>query len=98
MEHVFHHSWFGHRHVDREYAGERPLMSDTVGRVLVLAVAVVLLAMGTVAVARAGVRDGLSAPVVSVLFMSHTAALGLLEVAVGALLLLGAINYEMRVI
>jgi hypothetical protein len=53
---------------------------------------VALIAFGVFAVARAGLDSPLSDPQVQVLGLQHTAAIGLVELAVGAVLILFALN------
>jgi hypothetical protein len=53
-------------------------------------VGVVLMIIGLIAVTRAGVDGPMSQPVVKVLGFTHTATLGAIEAAIGALLLICA--------
>jgi hypothetical protein len=57
---------------------------------------VVLLAFGIFAIARAGLSSPLSDPQVQVLGLQHTAAIGLVELAVGAVLVLCALSPAAR--
>ena len=79
-----------------EAVEERPLASGIVGQVLVLGAAAVLILMGALALIRAGVSGDLSVPVVSVLGYTHTAWLGIAELAVGALLLMAGMSSTTR--
>ena len=56
--------------------------------ILAALVGIVMLVVGLIAVVRAGLDSDLREPVVNVLGFSHTALLGLIEVALGAALLL----------
>ncbi|HEX6786780.1 MAG TPA: hypothetical protein VF076_06260 [Acidimicrobiales bacterium] len=56
----------------------------------------VLIAFGVFAVVRAGLSSPLSDPQVQVLGLQHTAAIGLLELAVGAVLVLCALSPATR--
>jgi len=57
---------------------------------------VVLIAFGVFAVARAGLDSPLSDPQVEVLGLQHTATIGLVELAVGAVLILCALSPAAR--
>jgi hypothetical protein len=58
------------------------------GQLISFAVGVAAIAIGVVALVRAGIDDNLARPTVEVLELSHTAWLGLAEVALGVLLVL----------
>jgi hypothetical protein len=84
-----------------EYRGTDPEYRDTVrerhwdvapGQIVSAIVGVGFVAMGVVAVARAGLDTPLSEPVVNVLGYTHTAWLGLIEIGVGLLLMLAGLN------
>ena len=57
---------------------------------------VVLVVFGVFAIVRAGLDSPLSAPQVEVLGLTHTAAIGLVELAVGAVLILCALSPAAR--
>jgi hypothetical protein len=67
-----------------------------IGQVMILGVAAVLLLMGAITLARAGLDGDMAVPVVSVLGFTHTAWLGFLELAFGLLLLLGGLSPAVR--
>lgn len=74
----------------------RPAASGVLGQVLILAVAAVLLLMGALALARAGVDGDMAIPVVEVFRFTHTAWLGIIELVVGFLFLLGGLSPSTR--
>jgi hypothetical protein len=66
------------------------------GQIVSLVAGVGLLAMGLVAIVRAGLEGELGSPVVEVLGFSHTALLGLIEVGVGLLLVAAGSSFRGR--
>src|SRR4051812_20905722 len=79
------------RHADMARTSEtvvdRPAASAVVGKVLVLISAAVLLIVGAITLQRAGLNGDMAVPVVSVAGFTHTAWLGVAELAFGLLLL-----------
>ena len=86
----------------REVVVERPArrrgFAVTPSQVVSAVVGVVLVAFGIFAVARAGLDGPLDDPRVDVLGLSHTALIGLIEIGVGAVLILCAFGYATRVL
>jgi hypothetical protein len=84
----------------REVIIERPARRrrfvTTPSQVVSAVVGVVLVAFGIFAVARAGLDSPLDEPTVEVLGLSHTALIGLIEIAVGAVLVLCAFGIATR--
>ncbi len=66
------------------------------GQILILVAGAASLALGIVAVARAGLDGPLSQPVVEVLGWKHTALLGLIEIGAGAVMILSALRAGAR--
>jgi hypothetical protein len=62
------------------------------GQILILLAGAAALAFGIVAVARTGLDGSLSQPVDTVLGWNHTALLGLFEIGVGALMIVGGLR------
>ena len=79
----------------RELVESRTSASAVVGQVIILIVAAVVLLMGGLALARAG-TDDLSKTVVDVFGFTHTGWLGIVELAVGFLFLLGGLSPSTR--
>jgi len=75
---------------------ERPLVTGTIGQVLVLLGAAMLLLSGALTIIRAGLGHDLATPVVQVFGYSHTAWLGIVEVGVGVLLLVAGLSAASR--
>lgn len=75
-----------------EASVERPLATGIIGQVLVLGAGAVLVLVGALALIRAGVAGDMSTPIVSVLGYTHTAWLGIGELAAGVLLLLAGMS------
>ena len=86
----------------REVVVDRPVRRrgfiTTPSQVVSAIVGAVLVAFGIFAVARAGLDGRLDDPRVEVLGLSHTALIGLIEIAVGAVLVLCAFGYGTRVL
>jgi hypothetical protein len=87
----------------REVVVERPTVRrrgfwTTPSQVVSAVVGGVLLAFGIFAVARAGLDGPLDDPSVEVLGLSHTALIGLIEIGVGAVLILCAFGYATRML
>lgn len=66
------------------------------GQVLVALAGVAFLALGITAVARTGLQGSLSEPIEPVLGWDHTALLGLYEIGVGAVMVLGSLRAGAR--
>lgn len=79
-----------------EISEVRPLGTGVVGQILILAAGAVLVIVGLLALGRAGVSGDMSIPVVSVFGFTHTAWLGIIEIVVGVLLLLGGVSQTTR--
>jgi hypothetical protein len=86
----------------REVIVERPVrrrgFRTTPSQVVSAVVGAVLVAFGIFAVVRAGLDSPLDDPRVDVLGLSHTALIGLIEIGIGAVLILCAFGYGTRVL
>ncbi len=80
----------------QELVESRPSVPAVAGQVIILVVAAVLLLMGGLALARAGTDGDLATPVVDVFGFTHTAWLGIVELVVGFLFLLGGLSPSTR--
>ena len=76
----------------------RPTVLVTPAQVVSAVGGVVLIAFGVFAVVRAGLDNTLNDPTVDVLGLTHTAAIGIGEIIVGAVLVLSALSPLTRVL
>ena len=81
---------------DDEVVVARRSMYVTPAQVVSAIGGVVLIAFGILAVARTGLSGPLSSPQTQVLGLQHTAAIGLVEIAVGAVLVLCGLSASLR--
>jgi len=78
---------------------ERPAaVSFSLAQIVSAVAGIVLIAFGIFAVVRAGLDSSLNDPTVDVLGLQHTAAIGIGEIVVGALLVLCALTYATRLL
>ncbi len=84
----------GDAHVERRVATSRFVFSP--GQLLAAALGVAMAAVGIITASRAGIDSSLNVPVVQVAGLHQSAMLGLIELGLGLLLILGASSYAAR--
>ena len=84
----------GDTRVERRVATSRFVFSP--GQILAGALGLVMAVIGVITVARAGIDGSLNVPVVQVAGLHQSAMIGLVELGLGLLLVLGASSYAAR--